>query len=326
MPSFKVLALLFLLNISIQICFSQTLRKYNIPENSTSISGLSSGAYFATQFELAYPKYIIGSGSIAGGPWGCAENSLTRALTACMATPALVDVSRLVLLAKRYEKESKIDSLDLIKQHKVYILAGLADTTVKAELSQKLKEFYDELGVINVTLVMNPLAEHAMLTNDFGNACGIGGKPWIANCQYDAAGELLKLHFGELKPPVRPISSNLKTFSQSPYTNYLGSTGYIYVPQSCEAMKSCRLHIAFHGCRQYMGSIGDIYAANAGYNKWAESNDIIVLYPQTTPSLLPSNPMGCFDWVGFYTSDAYSKDAPQLIGVKKMLVTLTGRE
>ena len=72
----------------------------------------------------------------------------------------------------------------------------------------------------------------------------------------------------------------------------LGPKGMIYVPNACKN-KKCKLHVHFHGCQQYHGSLGDLYAKNAGFNKWAESNNIVILYPQTKSSFFnPSNPNG----------------------------------
>jgi hypothetical protein len=49
----------------------------------------------------------------------------------------------------------------------------------------------------------------------------------------------------------------------------LNETGYLYVPASCEngapAAVRCSLHVAFHGCQQYVG------------NAWADANNVIVL-------------------------------------------------
>ncbi len=57
------------------------------------------------------------------------------------------------------------------------------------------------------------------------------------------------------------------------------------------------LHMTFHGCQQTIADIGDAYYNHAGFNDWAESNNIVVVYPQAIKSLmLPSNPEGCFDW------------------------------
>jgi len=59
--------------------------------------------------------------------------------------------------------------------------------------------------------------------------------------------------------------------------------------------RGCRLHVAFHGCLQSEQAIGDKFYAHAGYNRWAATNRIIVLYPQTVAShSAPFNPNGCW--------------------------------
>jgi hypothetical protein len=47
-----------------------------------TVSGISSGAYMAVQFQVAHSKLVRGAGVIAGGPYNCAEGSIRRALTA----------------------------------------------------------------------------------------------------------------------------------------------------------------------------------------------------------------------------------------------------
>ena len=49
-----------------------------------TVSGVSSGAYMAVQFQVAYSQLVRGAGIIAGGPYDCAEGSVWRALTRCM--------------------------------------------------------------------------------------------------------------------------------------------------------------------------------------------------------------------------------------------------
>jgi len=39
-----------------------------------SVSGVSSGAYMAVQLQVAYSETFMGVGSVAGGPYFCAEN------------------------------------------------------------------------------------------------------------------------------------------------------------------------------------------------------------------------------------------------------------
>ena len=42
--------------------------------DDTSVSGISSGAYMAGQFEMAHSRDVIGAAIIAGGPYGCSES------------------------------------------------------------------------------------------------------------------------------------------------------------------------------------------------------------------------------------------------------------
>jgi poly(3-hydroxybutyrate) depolymerase len=104
-------------------------------------------------------------------------------------------------------------------------------------------------------------------------------------------------------------------------------TAFLYVPESCAAGKICGLHVALHGCQQSAEFVGDAFAANAGYNEWAESNDLLVLYPQVSSSkLAPMNPMGCWDWWG-YTGEQYAtKAGPQIVVIKSMIDALAGTE
>jgi len=54
-------------------------------------------------------------------------------------------------------------------------------------------------------------------------------------------------------------------------------------------MCSCRWHL------------GDVFARNAGYNEVGELNNIIIIYPQATPTNA-TNPYGCWDWWGYTVS------------------------
>ena len=47
----------------------------------------------------------------------------------------------------------------------------------------------------------------------------------------------------------------------------------------------CRLHVAFHGCEQYVDKIHGLFFRDAGYNDWADTHHVIILYPQATPWL-----------------------------------------
>ena len=45
----------------------------NIDRTAITVSGLSSGGFFAHQFHIAYSKLVNGSGIVAGGPFACVE-------------------------------------------------------------------------------------------------------------------------------------------------------------------------------------------------------------------------------------------------------------
>jgi poly(3-hydroxybutyrate) depolymerase len=108
----------------------------------------------------------------------------------------------------------------------------------------------------------------------------------------------------------------------------MDKNGWLYVPAMCRNQRLCRLHMAFHGCNQYqsysyfqfgsgMVAFGTTFVRNAGYNKWADSNGIIVLYPQAMAIL--SNPQGCWDWWGYDDPNYALKSGRQMVAVHSMV-------
>ena len=77
------------------------------------------------------------------------------------------------------------------------------------------------------------------------------------------------------------------------------------------AHAACRLHVALHGCLQSAELLGAEFYTKIGVNEWADTNRIVVLYPQahaTTvaelsaqdfKSLFNTNPQGCWNWWGY---------------------------
>lgn len=51
--------------------------------SSVTVSGLSGGAFFASQFHVAFSAQVSGVGILAGGPYYCALGSLDIALGRC---------------------------------------------------------------------------------------------------------------------------------------------------------------------------------------------------------------------------------------------------
>jgi poly(3-hydroxybutyrate) depolymerase len=130
---------------------------------------------------------------------------------------------------------------------------------------------------------------------------------------------------GALKNPSAKPAGRLLQFDQAPYAAgaRMGANGYLYVPKVCEKGR-CRVHVAFHGCRQSAGEVGEQFVREAGYNRWADTNRLIVLYPQAVARYWwwSFNPRGCWDWWG-YTGQAYAtKEGPQIRAVMAMVERL----
>jgi poly(3-hydroxybutyrate) depolymerase len=122
--------------------------------------------------------------------------------------------------------------------------------------------------------------------------------------------------------------------------NGLSDTGYLYVPKDCEAgaASPCRLSITLHGCLQSAELLGDEFYTRIGVNEWADSNRIVVLYPQahaTTVSELPAqnalslantNPNGCWNWWGYgFDARFLTKQGVQINAIWSMVRRLSGQ-
>jgi hypothetical protein len=161
--------------------------------------------------------------------------------------------------------------------------------------------------------------------------CGQHEPPFVIQCDYEAAVMLLRhLYPEDFKPasddPHR--DGTLVAFDQSEFfdstdeSTSLHSVGYLYIPSSCAA-EQCRLHVAFHGCNQNADSVHDDFIRDAGYNRWAASNNIVVLYPQTKASA--ANPNRCWDFWGYSGSSYYTRNGPQMRAVKAIVDRLIGQ-
>ena len=293
-----------------------------------TVSGLSSGGYFANQFHVAYSSKVNGAGVLAGGPFYCARGSMMDALNRCMDTtngaPTVQDSLR---EATRLEREGSIDNLDNLKNSKVYLLSGTADRTVLPIMMQRLRDLYQAWGLkaANMTVVDRLPVGHAFPTVDFGNDCAIASSsPYISSCGRDVAGEILTALVGPLKAKEKATEDRIFKFNQAfgvnPTGISLARTGFAYVPKDCEnALQKCHLHVAFHGCRQTTEDIGMDYVLHTGYNAWAENNKIIILYPQAVRNLLLNNPRGCWDWWGYTGPNYHNKKGPQMHMISKVV-------
>lgn len=332
------------------------LSGYNADIAQSSISGISSGGFMAVQFGTAWSSVIRGVGVIAGGPFWCAQTDASDAFDAfslpflnatglCMSGNPLADLKRFTEKADAKAASGEIDSPQGLGQQKIYVFHGYNDGKVAKSVTDATVAFYRHyLGDPNrgnLYYQTSIGAGHSFVVaadphSGGPNDCNVTARPFIDACGYDQAGIILQHIYGPLNAPNRgPLSGTLKSFDQSLYTDprdpsplSLSETGYVFVPRDCEDGAPCRVHIALHGCLQDAGEIDRRFIDEAGYNAWADSNRLIVLYPQTAVSwYLPYNPLACWDLWGYADqNDSYvTKSGSQIRTIKAMLDALTAR-
>lgn len=299
---------------------SASLPKLQLDPSRTTVSGLSSGAYMATQVHMAFSDHIAGVAALAGGPYGCAEGSLEIALSRCLnpGPEKVPDVSALAGAARARAAGGAIAPLAGLDGDRVLVMHGTLDITVGAAVSAAGAELYRALGGALVTEDASRKMAHTFPTLDAGSACDQSEAPYLGKCAFDGAGEILKaLYPGSDATAADAATGELRSFDQNAYLPdgkdaLLADSGYVYVPKACAAGETCSLHIALHGCQQNAEAIGDAFARDAGYNRWADAMRLVVLYPQTRASYAPLNPKACWDWWGYSGTDYDTRNGLQL--------------
>ncbi|KRD15099.1 hypothetical protein ASE39_15135 [Acidovorax sp. Root267] len=294
-----------------------------IDKTQTTVSGLSAGGFMAVQLHVAYSAtFAKGVGVVAGGPFYCAEGSVVNATGRCMASPAGIPTSTLVSTTNTWASQGAIDPVANLQNSKVYLFSGTLDSAVKTGVMDALRTYYNSfVPAANVVYKKDIAAEHAMVTDDYGNGCTTKAAPYISNCNFDLAGAMLQHLYGPLNARNNAAlpTGNFIEFNQSEFISNHGmaTTGWAYVPQACQAGGSatCKLHVVLHGCKQNISDVQQQYVRNTGYNRWADTNNIVMLYPQTSTAATNS----CFDWWGYDNANYAKKSGPQMVAIKAMV-------
>jgi hypothetical protein len=332
----------------------------NLDRSGITVSGLSSGAFFAHQFHVAFSTLVNGAGIVAGGPYGCVENipnpfswfatvpldRLSAALVACThyfgdryfglrpSAPKAADSTDLIEAAWT---RRAIDDPANLADDRVWIFHGKNDGIVPRAVAEALTKVYEDRGVRAPALRAEwnnagRAANHGLPVARFTGEsafpvreCGQHEPPFVIQCGFEAAEALLRhLHPGSFNPPSDDPhrDGTLIAFDQSEFPEAaderasLGRVGYLYVPAACGSA-ACRLHVAFHGCKQDVGSVHDDFIRDAGYNRWAATNAIVVLYPQAAAS--PANPNRCWDFWGYSGAGYSDRSGRQMRAVMAMV-------
>jgi hypothetical protein len=344
------------------------LGKYKVKRGQSSVSGLSSGAFMSVQLHLAHSSSFMGVGIIAGGPFRCAESYRGAAMLAedayvqgamyiCMnplVPQTSPDARRLADWAREAAAAGEIDAVEHLVDHRVYIFTGSKDEVVYSDVVERTRRFYRLLGVPDDRIAYRDdvPAGHSIITdNPEDSPLGANEPPYINHGGFMQSHDILRHIYGNLRSPSERLEGRLFRFDQTEF--FGGETrasmspfGYAYVPRAVQEGAPARVHVALHGCKQgynyvnYVNGRPDIrnvppygnrYVTTTGYNNIADSNDIIVLYPQAqgTDDADTQNPDGCWDWWGYTSTSAtkpdyYSRRAIQIQAIHGMLSRLGG--
>ncbi|PKG96696.1 PHB depolymerase family esterase [Paraglaciecola sp. MB-3u-78] len=304
-------------------------KKLNLDLTKIGVSGLSSGGFMANQFHISHSDWVDKVGIIAAGPYYCAQNSIKTALAQCVNKSTDATNQSLTQQAEVYENQHKIANLDYLKNSKVWLIRGTKDTKIHENVTQALHEQYLMwIDPKNVEYVNQQPFAHHFPTLAFGSKCDVSEPPFVGNCDYDAAGNMLNFLHTDLQPrntlpQGKLVSINQQSLGGEQATS-LAEQGFMYIPKTCQAGESCQLHISFHGCQQNAETVGKQFVENNGLNNWADTNHLVVLYPQTKNSMfMPLNPQGCWDWWGYTDSEYATKNGQQIQAVKQIAESLT---
>lgn len=242
----------------------------------------------------------------------------------------------------------------------VYFLHGTEDTTVLPIVAEAAVKQYAKLWAITYTDLAHVRTEPVNIekiddgSRLFGHTfptrlprrpaaqddCDNSVYPYIGHCGIDGAELIFTNLFGSPTQPVAEQSTGqLVTFDQTaigPPDAQMADTGYAYIPRACADGEACGVLVALHGCNQAAesmnttpnsqdpGPIGDRFATQTGFNRWADAYRVMMLYPQVRPTPMSdtspqANYNGCYDWWGYTGQDYDLRTGKQIKFIASLL-------
>jgi poly(3-hydroxybutyrate) depolymerase len=291
------------------------------------VTGVSSGGFMATQLQVAYSATFKGAGIVAAGPYDCGQGTVVG-FDAC---DLGIGLGTLEQQAVTWSQQGRIDPVADLQGEPVYTYHGTADPVVNSAVSDAGVSFYQHFGARTTYHDTDP-AGHSWVTPYGPVACSLTSAPFMNDCGDDPEGEMLRSWLGTVEAPdTGAPQGTLSRFDQNGYAPggsapalSMDTTGQVYIPPSCAAGAACKLVVALHGCLSGQYLLGDEFARLGNLDTYADTNDLVVLYPQAIASTLPYNPQGCWDWFGYDGADFALKSAPQMRAITAMVHALGG--
>jgi predicted esterase len=159
----------------------------------TSISGLSSGAFMAVQYDVSYSNTTLGIGVLA---YNCAFVNVGGIATCTQGIPVGFASYE---AARGFAALGQIDPVENLAKTKVYLFSGTNDTVVKQSVVDSVRDFYTlaNVSAANLVYVNNVASGHAFISPSFGNLCATNASPFVNKCVvgngglYDQPGAIL---------------------------------------------------------------------------------------------------------------------------------------
>lgn len=332
----RIVALSLAVALSCTAALAAPLPSFNADPSQVTVSGISSGAAMAVQAHVAYSGTFKSAAVFAGPAYYCAQGSLVTATVRCMEplSSLQIPVADLVATTRSWASQGLIDNTANLANAKVYLFSGILDQTVRQPSVDALRDYYSNfVNPANIVYNNSTAAGHGWISPMGPVTCALSQSPYINNCNLDAEQTFLSLFYGPLQPKQSgQLSGQLIPFEQgeflddrNPAAHSLDNYAWLYVPASCARGELCKVHVAYHGCNMSYSKIGDQFIRLSGLNEWADTNRLIVVYPQVVASLVDPvvNGQGCWDWWGYDSPDYAQKSGRQLLMTKRIVDRIT---
>jgi poly(3-hydroxybutyrate) depolymerase len=233
--------------------------------------------------------------------------------------------------AVTWSHEGLIDPVSDLAGKPIYVYHGILDPIVNALLSASGVDFYQHFGA-NVEYHSTDPAGHGWPTPDGVLPCSLTSPPFLINCGDDPEAEMLTHWLGSVNPPhTGTPEGTLSSFDQDLYAPggnapalSMDNNGLLYTPPGCARGAPCKLVVALHGCLSGEYLLGEQFPELANLDTYADTNNLVILYPQAIASVIPFNPEACWDWWGYDGSSFAVKSAPQMVTIMNMAHALGG--
>lgn len=312
---------------------AEQLARYNADPSQVTVSGISSGGAMAIQAHVAYSGTFGHAAVFAGAAYDCAQGNVALAIGRCQEalSAAEIPVADLVATTRDWASRGWIDDTANLAGGKVYLFSGTLDQTVRQPGMDAARDYYlNFVPGANIVYNNTTAAGHGWISPLGQVLCAAQESPYVNNCFIDPQAAFLTLFHGPLQPRQTgqltgtfvPVDQGEFLDDRNPALHSMDANAWLYVPAACARGELCRVHVSYHGCNQSYSKIGDQFVRLANLNEWADTNRIIVLYPQAiaTP---PTNGLGCWDWWGYDSADYAKKNGPQLLATKRMVDRIT---